>query len=96
MGLSSDLMVCRPESLGLVCAAVYISTMVLFIPFAFSTSMRSFPKKIREGISITELPLYQVSFMIPPFCTLSTSHSVYLLNVHPSFPSTSHPCCPFL
>ncbi|KAL1677933.1 glycosyl transferase family 4-domain-containing protein [Schizophyllum commune] len=53
-----------PESLGLVCAAVYISTMVLFIPFAFSSSMRSFPKKIREGISITELPLYQLSLYL--------------------------------
>lgn len=53
-----------PESLGLVCAAVYISCMVLFIPFAFSSSMRSFSTKQREGISITELPLYQLSLYL--------------------------------
>ncbi len=30
---------CSPESLGLVCASVYILTLLLFTPFAFSDSL---------------------------------------------------------
>ncbi|KAG7088555.1 hypothetical protein E1B28_012537 [Marasmius oreades] len=49
-----------PESQGVVCAAVYILTLVCFIPFAFSDAFVSTKTK-PEGISINEFPLYRLS-----------------------------------
>jgi UDP-N-acetylglucosamine--dolichyl-phosphate N-acetylglucosaminephosphotransferase len=48
-----------PESLGLVCASIYILLLVLFIPFPFSDSFAKLANvqgKPREGISVTEFP----------------------------------------
>ncbi|KAK0449220.1 N-acetylglucosaminephosphotransferase [Armillaria borealis] len=50
-----------PESLGLVCASVYILTLLLFTPFAFSDSL-SQRATTHEGISVAEFPLHQVRF----------------------------------
>ncbi|KAL0057140.1 tunicamycin resistance protein [Marasmius tenuissimus] len=54
-----------PESQGLICASVYILTLILFIPFAFSDAFSShFNSKSKsepEGLSVNEFPLYQLS-----------------------------------
>ncbi|KAL0581027.1 tunicamycin resistance protein [Marasmius crinis-equi] len=49
-----------PESQGVICASVYILTLILFIPFAFSDAFVSTRTKA-EGISVKEFPLYQLS-----------------------------------
>lgn len=58
-------LVCSPESMGLVCACVYILALILFIPFAFSTPIRmrangSISQLKQEGITVVEFPHYQV------------------------------------
>ncbi|KAF9077584.1 UDP-N-acetylglucosamine-dolichyl [Rhodocollybia butyracea] len=45
-----------PESLGLVCASVYILALILFIPFAFSDSLTMKSMQTPEGIVVTEFP----------------------------------------
>ena len=53
----------RPESMGLVCASVYILLLILFIPFAFSPISLSGSQAqytVREGIVINAFPHYQV------------------------------------
>ena len=52
----------RPESIGLVCASIYILSLVLFIPFAFSTPIHEQValKKSHEGITVVEFPHHQV------------------------------------
>jgi hypothetical protein len=51
-----------PESLGLVCASIYILLLILFIPFAFSNpiSQQAYLKRSHEGLIIKEFPHYQV------------------------------------
>jgi UDP-N-acetylglucosamine--dolichyl-phosphate N-acetylglucosaminephosphotransferase len=59
----------RPESMGLVCASVYILLLILFIPFAFSpTSLNGSQAQytLREGIVINAFPHYQVRCPLPP------------------------------
>ena len=48
--------------MGLVCASVYILSLILFIPFAFSTPIReqAIAKKASEGLVVAEFPHYQV------------------------------------
>jgi UDP-N-acetylglucosamine--dolichyl-phosphate N-acetylglucosaminephosphotransferase len=52
----------RPESQGLVCAAVYILLLMLFIPFAFTDAIfhAQGKDKSSEGISVVQFPHYQV------------------------------------
>ncbi|KAF9267536.1 N-acetylglucosaminephosphotransferase [Marasmius fiardii PR-910] len=50
-----------PESQGVVCAAVYILTLICFIPFAFSDTFVPSTETKPEGISINEFPLYRLS-----------------------------------
>ncbi|KAI0036492.1 N-acetylglucosaminephosphotransferase [Vararia minispora EC-137] len=53
-----------PESLGLVCACIYILSLIIFIPFAFSSISLSGSHTqytVREGIIINEFPHYQLS-----------------------------------
>jgi len=53
----------RPESMGLVCASVYILLLILFIPFAFSPVSLSGSEAqytVREGIVVNAFPHYQV------------------------------------
>jgi len=60
---SSDSYFRRPESLGLVCAAIYILSLILFIPFAFTTPIKEHVRAIQatKGIAIPEFPHYQAS-----------------------------------
>ena len=52
----------RPESIGLVCASIYVLSLILFIPFAFSTPIheQAALKKSHEGITVVEFPHHQV------------------------------------
>jgi len=52
----------RPESLGLVAASIYILSLILFIPFAFSKPIieQSTLNRPQEGITVVEFPHYQV------------------------------------
>ncbi|KAF9021083.1 N-acetylglucosaminephosphotransferase [Hymenopellis radicata] len=57
-----------PESMGLVCASVYILALLLFIPFAFSDSLAA--AVTREGITVTEFPLHQLSVYLSSILSL--------------------------
>lgn len=65
----------RPESMGLVCASVYILLLILFIPFAFSpVSLNGSQAQytVREGIVINAFPHYQVRYLpSPPLLRMS-------------------------
>lgn len=51
----------RPESLGLVCASVYILLLILFIPFAFSdVFLNDYEVRSRHGIVVAEFPHQKV------------------------------------
>ncbi|KAJ3476632.1 hypothetical protein NLI96_g11026 [Meripilus lineatus] len=54
-----------PESLGLVCASIYILLLILFIPFAFSDVFINFHEQSlqrpREGLIVMEFPHQKVS-----------------------------------
>ncbi|KAK0221968.1 UDP-N-acetylglucosamine-dolichyl [Armillaria fumosa] len=58
-----------PESLGLVCASIYILTLLLFIPFAFSDTL-SQRATAHEGISVAEFPLHQLSVYLSSILSL--------------------------
>ncbi|KAF9454763.1 N-acetylglucosaminephosphotransferase [Macrolepiota fuliginosa MF-IS2] len=64
-----------PESMGLVCAAIYISGLMLFIPFAFSTSImhRASAAGPPEGINVVDFPLYQLSVYLSSLLSLLTA-----------------------
>lgn len=51
--------------MGLICASVYVLSLILFIPFAFSTPIRArangYGKRELEGLTVVEFPHYQVS-----------------------------------
>ena len=50
-----------PESLGLVCASVYILLLILFIPFAFSdVFVNDQENRSKHGLVITEFPHQKV------------------------------------
>ncbi|KAH6908028.1 UDP-N-acetylglucosamine-dolichyl [Coprinopsis sp. MPI-PUGE-AT-0042] len=57
-----------PESQGLVCASVYILSLVLFIPFAFTTQRP--PDSKPEGISVLEFPHKQLSVYLSSIISL--------------------------
>lgn len=72
-----------PESMGLVCAAVYILLLMLFIPFAFSSSImkRASGTEISEGINVVDFPHHQVRLFASSYlssCLISSQLSVYL------------------
>ena len=53
----------RPESLGLVCACVYILFLILFIPFAFSdVFLNDYENRSQHGLVVAEFPHQKVSF----------------------------------
>lgn len=50
-----------PESLGLVCASVYILVLILFIPFAFSDVFVSdYENRSKHGLVVAEFPHQKV------------------------------------
>ncbi|KAF9468545.1 N-acetylglucosaminephosphotransferase [Collybia nuda] len=61
-----------PESQGLICAAIYILLLMLFIPFAFSNVIMNFASdaKVHEGISIVQFPHYQLSVYLSSLLSL--------------------------
>ncbi|RDB17881.1 UDP-N-acetylglucosamine--dolichyl-phosphate N-acetylglucosaminephosphotransferase [Hypsizygus marmoreus] len=61
-----------PESLGLVCASVYILLLMLFIPFAFSSFILDHKNesKPQEGISVAQFPHYQLSVYLSSLLSL--------------------------
>ncbi|KAI9443455.1 UDP-N-acetylglucosamine-dolichyl [Lactarius indigo] len=62
-----------PESMGLVCASVYILLLILFIPFAFSSvSLNGSQAQytVREGIVINAFPHYQLSVYLSSLLSL--------------------------
>ncbi|GLB38436.1 putative glycosyl transferase family 4 [Lyophyllum shimeji] len=61
-----------PESMGLVCASVYILLLMLFIPFAFSNFIMNFAsqKHHLEGISVVEFPHHQLSVYLSSLLSL--------------------------
>ncbi|KAJ7644064.1 UDP-N-acetylglucosamine-dolichyl [Roridomyces roridus] len=59
-----------PESQGLVCAAVYILLLILFIPFAFSDAISKAAEKTHEGISVIEFPHHQLSVYLSSLLSL--------------------------
>ncbi|KAF9481207.1 N-acetylglucosaminephosphotransferase [Pholiota conissans] len=65
-----DLLV--PESLGLVAASVYVLSLILFIPFAFSMPIleQSHVKKAAEGITVVEFPHYQLAVYLSSLLSL--------------------------
>ncbi|KAI0081567.1 N-acetylglucosaminephosphotransferase [Panus rudis PR-1116 ss-1] len=63
-----------PESQGLVCASVYISFLILFIPFAFSDvfigSHEAIERRSREGLVVTEFPHHKLSVYLSSILSL--------------------------
>ncbi|KAE9403999.1 UDP-N-acetylglucosamine-dolichyl [Gymnopus androsaceus JB14] len=59
-----------PESLGLVCASVYILALILFIPFAFSDSLTIRSTPTPEGISVPEFPHSRLSVYLSSLLSL--------------------------
>ncbi|KAH8104820.1 N-acetylglucosaminephosphotransferase, partial [Cristinia sonorae] len=63
-----------PESQGLICAAVYILFLILFIPFAFSDAVMNFhgehSSKPREGLVVTEFPHHKLSVYLSSLLSL--------------------------
>jgi UDP-N-acetylglucosamine--dolichyl-phosphate N-acetylglucosaminephosphotransferase len=78
----------RPESMGLVCASIYILLLILFIPFAFSPVSLSTTEPqytVREGIVVNEFPHYQVRVSYIPitlaYKLMRIKLSVYLSSI---------------
>ncbi|KAJ4482222.1 UDP-N-acetylglucosamine-dolichyl [Lentinula aciculospora] len=59
-----------PESLGLVCASVYILALILFIPFAFSDSLSMGSTQTPEGIFVSEFPHSRLSVYLSSLLSL--------------------------
>ncbi|CCL98417.1 uncharacterized protein FIBRA_00414 [Fibroporia radiculosa] len=63
-----------PESLGLVCASLYILLLILFTPFAFSDvfthHIEESVRKPREGLVVSEFPHYQLSVYLSSLLSL--------------------------
>lgn len=56
--------------MGLVCACVYILSLIIFIPFAFSTFNGFHQYTVREGIIINAFPHYQLSVYLSSLLSL--------------------------
>jgi len=85
----SNYLIYRPESLGLVAASIYILSLILFIPFAFSKPIieQSTVKKPQEGITVVEFPHYQVCLTSTCLLPLIYSHPACSIFIIPTFPS---------
>ncbi|KAI0055854.1 N-acetylglucosaminephosphotransferase [Artomyces pyxidatus] len=59
-----------PESLGLVCASVYILVLIIFIPFAFSSISLTDGHTHHEGIVVKEFPHQQLSVYLSSLLSL--------------------------
>jgi len=60
-----------PESLGLVCAAVYILLLILFIPFAFSdVFVNEYEKRSSHGIVVAEFPHQKLAVYLSSLLSL--------------------------
>ncbi|KAH9480501.1 UDP-N-acetylglucosamine--dolichyl-phosphate N-acetylglucosaminephosphotransferase [Psilocybe cubensis] len=61
-----------PESLGLVCASIYILSLILFIPFAFTKPIleQVNGNKSHQGITVVEFPHYQLSVYLSSLLSL--------------------------
>ncbi|KIK69617.1 hypothetical protein GYMLUDRAFT_33998 [Collybiopsis luxurians FD-317 M1] len=59
-----------PESLGLVCASIYILSLILFIPFAFSDSLTARSTQTPEGIFVSEFPHSRLSVYLSSVLSL--------------------------
>jgi UDP-N-acetylglucosamine--dolichyl-phosphate N-acetylglucosaminephosphotransferase len=55
--------------MGLVCAAIYILLLMLFIPFAFSSSImhRANGTAPQEGINVVDFPHHQARYILNQF-----------------------------
>ncbi|THV05221.1 hypothetical protein K435DRAFT_826437 [Dendrothele bispora CBS 962.96] len=62
-----------PESLGLVCASIYILTLILFIPFAFSDALTLKSDTTPEGITVSEFPHQKLSVYLSSLLSLLIS-----------------------
>ncbi|KAH9947993.1 N-acetylglucosaminephosphotransferase [Amylocystis lapponica] len=62
-----------PESMGLVCASIYILLLILFIPFAFSDFFGKQPpshRKPREGLTVDEFPHHELAVYLSSLLSL--------------------------
>ncbi|EAU86042.2 UDP-N-acetylglucosamine-dolichyl [Coprinopsis cinerea okayama7 len=59
-----------PESQGLICGAVYILSLILFIPFAFNHPLEPPPEAKPEGISILDFPHHKLSVYLSSIISL--------------------------
>ncbi|KIP04666.1 hypothetical protein PHLGIDRAFT_109251 [Phlebiopsis gigantea 11061_1 CR5-6] len=60
-----------PESLGLVCASVYILLLILFIPFAFSdVFVNDYENRSQHGLVITEFPHQKLAVFLSSLLSL--------------------------
>ncbi|KAI0084793.1 N-acetylglucosaminephosphotransferase [Irpex rosettiformis] len=60
-----------PESLGLVCASVYILLLILFIPFAFSdVFLNDYEVRSRHGIVVAEFPHQKLAVYLSSLLSL--------------------------
>ncbi|KAI0693959.1 N-acetylglucosaminephosphotransferase [Cytidiella melzeri] len=60
-----------PESMGLVCASVYILLLILFIPFAFSdVFLNEYDKRSRHGIVVAEFPHQKLAVYLSSLLSL--------------------------
>ncbi|KXN88194.1 UDP-N-acetylglucosamine--dolichyl-phosphate N-acetylglucosaminephosphotransferase [Leucoagaricus sp. SymC.cos] len=70
-----------PECMGLVCAAIYILLLMLFIPFAFSSSImhRANGGQLPEGINVVDFPHHQARYFLTPQLSVYLSSLLSLL-----------------
>ncbi|KAH9925429.1 N-acetylglucosaminephosphotransferase [Epithele typhae] len=62
-----------PESLGLVCASIYIVCLILFTPYAFSESIKTYDESSmrgREGLVVDEFPHHQLAIYLSSILSL--------------------------
>ncbi|KAF7791420.1 hypothetical protein EIP86_002436 [Pleurotus ostreatoroseus] len=60
-----------PESLGLVCACIYIASLILFIPFAFSdVFVNDYENRSRHGLVVAEFPHQKLSVYLSSLLSL--------------------------
>ncbi|KAF8964190.1 N-acetylglucosaminephosphotransferase [Flammula alnicola] len=71
-GLSGKDLLKFYDNLGLVAASIYVLSLILFIPFAFSMPImeQAHGKKPQEGITVVEFPHYQLSVYLSSLLSL--------------------------